>query len=172
MKTKFVAAGLAVLLFAACSASDGNVASVEPEVELVADMAACAAPAPVPQAKRMMAANAAEPASVEQKITRSASLSFQTRSVEETKLYVAQIVEQTGGVIDSENSNSYGDRLNCWMQVRVPAGKLDTFLVAIESGAMRVESKSVSQEDVTTRYIDLDTQLRNKRALKLGIGLY
>lgn len=159
MKTKFLVALAAVALLASCSKSSENAESEESDL-LAYSPAMC----------RMSVSNESFSNSssdeIAQKITRSAEIKFQTESVEQSKSYIENQVAAVSGLIDDERTNSGDTRVSCNITVRVPAEKLDTFIAAIERGAMRVESKSVSQEDVTTNYIDLSTRLENKRELE------
>ena len=45
--------------------------------------------------------------------------------------------------------------------VRIPAEKLDEFMNTIKDAAVEVQSENVSGTDVTSQYIDLESQLKN-----------
>ncbi len=162
MKTyRLFAASAVLVLLTACTATTGDSAALEADL-MTADIA--------PRRSKMVAfggaaANATS-TDIAQKLTRTAEIVFQTDDVEASKTYIETCVEQMAGLIDDENTSSESDRKSCHITARVPAERLDTFLATIERGAMRIESKSVSQEDVTTNYIDLTTRLENKRELE------
>lgn len=163
MKTYRLFAVAAVLaLLAACTATTGNDEAISFEEEAaVADFS----PRTAKMAVYSGSANAVS-TDIAQKLTRSADITFQTNDLEASKTYVEERVAAFDGLIDNESTSDYSDRKNCHITARVPAERLDTFMAAIESGAMRIESKNVSQEDVTTNYIDLTTRLENKRELE------
>ncbi len=160
---KLFAAAAVSLLLAACTATTDDGMELSAEANLMtADIS------PRQGKMALYSAAAATPNSndIAQKLTRTAEITFQTNDVEATKTYIEACVSQFAGLIDDENTTSESDRKSCHITARVPAERLDTFMAVVESGAMRIESKSVSQEDVTTNYIDLTTRLENKRKLE------
>jgi hypothetical protein len=50
------------------------------------------------------------------------------------------------------------------ISIRVPAGQFDQALTALREMAVRIDSESISGQDVTAEYTDLESQLRNLRA--------
>lgn len=166
MKTyKWMTAMAALALLTACSATTvgDETGTNAAEVEM-ADFAPRMGKMAVYTNSRAAAGTAS--ADLAQKLTRSAEITFQTNNIETSKTYVEERIAAFGGTIDNESTDSYGDRKNCHITARIPAERLDTFMAAIESGAMRIESKSMEQDDVTTNYIDLTTRLENKRTLE------
>lgn len=159
---KLFAAAAVSLLLAACTAHTNDGMDLAGADLMTADISPR-------RGKMALCATAPANASstdIAQKLTRTAEITFQTNDVEATKTYIEGCVSQFAGLIDDENTSSETDRKSCHITARVPAERLDTFMAVVESGAMRVESKSVSQEDVTTNYIDLTTRLENKRELE------
>lgn len=159
---KLFAAAAVSLLLAACTATTNDGMDLAGADLMTADIS---------PRRGKMALYATAPANasstdIAQKLTRTAEITFQTNDVEATKTYIEGCVSQFAGLIDDENTSSETDRKSCHITARVPAERLDTFMAVVESGAMRIESKSVSQEDVTTNYIDLTTRLENKRELE------
>ena len=49
------------------------------------------------------------------------------------------------------------------MIVRVPATRLDTFLVALLKESIFTERKTITAEDVTKRYVDLEARIKAKK---------
>jgi hypothetical protein len=50
--------------------------------------------------------------------------------------------------------------------VRIPSGNFDQFLNGVVSIAEKIDSKNIRRTDVTTEYIDITTQLENKKKLE------
>jgi hypothetical protein len=57
-----------------------------------------------------------------------------------------------------------GQVVRATLTLRVPAPKLDAALAAVRKAATRVESETVSGDDVTQEYVDLESQVRNLEA--------
>jgi len=74
---------------------------------------------------------------------------------------VAKIVEQAGGYVASSESYRYEEG---WTRVsltlRVPSEKFNDTMSALRDLAMEVSHDSVSSENVTQEYVDLDSRLR------------
>ena len=116
--------------------------------------------------KRSKVSNHSGSSNVEAKIRRSAHINFQTQNTEKTKLLVDQCIVECGGIVINEDINNNDRRTTHNLHVHIPAQHLDSFLLRIEAGAMKVDYKEISQEDVTTQHIDLSTRLLNKQELE------
>ena len=115
--------------------------------------------------KRMMA-NTESTQNVETKLVRTASIDFQTNDAEKSKEHVYQCIREFGAVVDNEHLTNNPKSIRYSIYVRVPAQHLDSFLIRLETGAMMIDTKNIAQEDVTTRHIDLETRLNNKKELE------
>lgn len=116
--------------------------------------------------KRSKVSNHSGSSNVEAKIRRTAYINFQTQNTEKTKLLVDQCIVECGGIVINEDINNNDKRTTHNLHVHIPAQHLDSFLLRIEAGAMKVDYKEISQEDVTTQHIDLSTRLLNKQELE------
>jgi hypothetical protein len=77
---------------------------------------------------------------------------------------VQQIVQTAGGYIASSSTYDQGEQLRATMTVRVPADQLTSTLAQLKQLALRVSRETVSGEDVTDQYTDLESRLRNLEA--------
>ncbi len=81
---------------------------------------------------------------------------------------IEALMDELGGFISDANLyNQYsGDNpvLAGNVTLRVPAEALDETLARLEGLALEVGSRTISREDVTDQYTDLDAQLRNLQA--------
>ena len=110
------------------------------------------------------------PIPVERKIIRNADLSLEANSPEETQQKIGAIAESKGGfVIESTQSSSdvkAMTRDTVTMTIRVPAAKFNETLEEIRKTANRVIVETVKGQDVTEEFIDIEAQLKTKKALE------
>ena len=77
---------------------------------------------------------------------------------------VTRNVEALGGYVAGSNIWRDGELLRARLTLRVPANQMTPALAAIRSAAKRVESETITSEDVSQEYVDLESQLRNLQA--------
>ncbi len=83
---------------------------------------------------------------------------------------IGRMAEDMGGYVVSANvyQSTFGVAqvlaYQASITVRVPAERLDEAMDQIEAAATEVRSRNVSSQDVTSEYVDLESQLRNLRA--------
>lgn len=110
------------------------------------------------------------PVAIERKIIRNADLQLESDSPEEAQQKITTIAESKGGfVVESQQSTSdvrAAKRDTVTMTVRVPADKFNETLEEIRKTASRVVVETVKSDDVTEEFIDIDAQLKAKRALE------
>ena len=73
-------------------------------------------------------------------------------------------VKRVGGLIVSTNESKQDAALQNDLTIRVPAARLDTFLAVILTESIFTESKSITAEDITRRYADVEARIRSKKA--------
>ncbi len=97
-------------------------------------------------------------------VIRTASLDVRVRDVPSAFTRAVQLTESEGGYVQtSSQESSGGDRAD--LTLRVAPGMFLPLLSALE-GLGIVQRKSVSGEDVTEEYYDLDAQLGNLTAVR------
>lgn len=130
----------------------------------VAPMAPPPPPAGDSASARQEAGQVALPA--ERKIIRNGQLDMEVGSVDETLKAVRAEVEKAGGYL-SDETQSRGDdgAKRATVTVRLPAATFDGSLDALQRLGT-VEQVSVSGDDITERYYDLEIQLRNRTQLE------
>lgn len=81
---------------------------------------------------------------------------------------IETLAESVGGYISDTNlyKSNYeqGEVLRGSLTLRIPAERLDETLGALTALAVDVPTRSVSRQDVTEQYSDIEAQLRNLRA--------
>jgi len=106
----------------------------------------------------------------DRKIVRNADIDLEADSPEQAQQKITSIAEMKGGfVVESQQSMSNikaNDRDIVTMTVRVPSEKFGETLDEIRKSSSRVISENVKGEDVTEEYIDIEAQLKAKKALE------
>lgn len=108
-----------------------------------------------------------ETASRETKIIRNASLTIKTQTFEDDLAVLKSGVESLNGRIESMSINgdgANGTLRSASLTLRVPAEKLDEFLLGAQSVKGRVTASSQSSEDVSDTYYDIQARLDTQKA--------
>ena len=105
----------------------------------------------------------------ERLVIRNADLSIVVKDPETSMTSISKLAEEMGGFVVS--SNLYQTYTNSGLPVpeasiviRVPAEKLNDALEKIKADAVEVQSENQSGQDVTSEYVDLESQLKNLEA--------
>ena len=117
-------------------------------------------PPPAPIGKPASKSNHQKP--VERQIIKNARLSFQVNNLNASSKRIEQIVKNFDGIIVLSEETHQDNELRQSLDVRVPAIKLDSFLVLLLKESIYTERKSISVEDVTKQYVDLNARIRSK----------
>ena len=80
---------------------------------------------------------------------------------------LAALAAANGGYIADSKVWRDGEVVRATLTLRVPAQKLEAALAAIRKVASRVESETVSGDDVSQEYVDLESQVRNLEAAEV-----
>jgi hypothetical protein len=116
-------------------------------------------------------AAAVDTAPSDRKIIRNAELDLEAENPEEVQRNISSVAERNGGfVVESQQSSSdasVNSRDIVMMTVRVPADRFSETLTEIRSAAGRVVTEAVKGVDVTEEFIDIEAQLKAKKALEL-----
>lgn len=106
----------------------------------------------------------------DRKIIRNAELDLETDTPEEAQQNITSIAESKGGfIVGSQQSSSdikSGTRDIVTMTARVPAERFGETLEEIRKTATRVVVETVNGQDVTEEFIDIEAQVKAKKALE------
>jgi len=106
----------------------------------------------------------------DRKIIRNAELNLEADDPEDAQRKITSIAELRGGfVVESQQSSSEirsTTRDIVTMTVRVPADKFGDALADIRNVSTRVILETVKGQDVTEEFIDIEAQLKAKKALE------
>jgi len=99
------------------------------------------------------------------KIIREGNISIESKDVKTSKKNLDQQLKQMGGYYERESANTDNKNLISYdLVLRIPSDKLDGFLTSVENGKDKITSKSLTSEDVSLQYYDLESRLKSKRA--------
>lgn len=131
--------------------------------EALADLGrAAGAAAPEPAAPP---AGTAAPPPARRKLVRTVHLTLTVTDGAAAAERVEALVEEAGGYVSSSEAVRRPDELlSVQMTLRVPIERLEQVVAAVRDLGERVERQSLSTEDVTDRYVDLQARLRALRA--------
>ncbi len=108
------------------------------------------------------------PAESPRKIVGTANIDLVVSDTDETVTAITQMVTNAGGYVADTNfyRTSFGEEtaLQGSMTLRVPAQSLDGMVEQLADHAVEVTSQSLTRDDVTDQYTDLDARLRNLQA--------
>jgi hypothetical protein len=93
-------------------------------------------------------------------IIRNANLSLVVRDAVDVLQKVTALVDARGGYVADTHQWKEREQVRASATLRVPATQLMPVLAAIRGLAIRVESESVTAQDVSQEYSDLGAQLR------------
>lgn len=106
----------------------------------------------------------------DRKIIRNAELELEAESPDKAQQMITSIAEMKGGfVVESQQSMSNIKAANrdiVTITIRVPAEKFGEALEEIGKAGGRVISENVKGEDVTEEFIDIEAQIKAKKALE------
>ena len=108
-------------------------------------------------------------ASRERMVIKNADLAIVVKDPEVSMEEISKLAEAMGGFVVSSNLyQSYTPSgvlvPEASVVIRVPSEKLDEVMEKIKADSVEVQSENVSGQDVTSTYIDLESQLKNLEA--------
>lgn len=99
-------------------------------------------------------------------VIKSADLSLEVERVTDAEAAIrAQVARLGGYVVKVENSGT-DENLTTHITFRVPAARFDDALGGVQGLAKKVASRTISGDDVTEEFVDLDSRLRNLEATR------
>jgi hypothetical protein len=124
----------------------------------------------VPIQANISLSKAEESHALDRKIIRNAELSLEAENPEDAQRKITAVAELRGGfVVESHQSSSEiksATRDTVTMTVRVPADRFSDTLADIRNTSTRVVLETVKGQDVTEEFIDIEAQMKAKKALE------
>ncbi len=102
---------------------------------------------------------------IEKKVIKNGSLRLKVESTEESAEKIKNIAKEYKGEVANVDLYRQGKNgLGGTLTVKVPVDQFESAMKAIKAVGDQVLSESVSSNDVTEEYVDLQAQIRNKKA--------
>jgi hypothetical protein len=105
---------------------------------------------------------------VNRKIIYTAKLDIVVKNYQHTLNHIqTQVADYGGYIVESNMSKSEGDETtNGYITVRIPQEEFREFIQLVEEGSSNVLESSISGQDVTEEYVDLESRLKSKRVVE------
>ena len=132
------------------------------EASLAADAGSVAPPPPAGVVEASTESRA--PQELPRLVVRSAEMRVIVGDTTKAVEAIGAAAEASGGFVAGSRIWREGELLRATLTLRVPAEKLTPTLAAIRALSKRVDSESVSSEDVSAEFVDLGARLRNLEA--------
>jgi len=152
---------LAVTSLAACGSARPEATPVQ-NTYLVKE-----APAPSVDAGYRGSGEASAPASADEqdrKVIQTATLQITVKDTVQVLEFAQTLADELGGYIVTSNSWRDDGQVRAEITLRIPATQLHSALQQIKEQALEVDNESISGQDVTEEYTDLEARLRNLEA--------
>ncbi len=105
-----------------------------------------------------------EGALTQRKVVKNGSLSLLVGQAEDVAEKIQGVAASLGGFVTSSNIYEVSSGIKSGIvTIRVPASRFDEAIAGIKKLAVKVDSESISAQDVTEQYIDLEARLKNAR---------
>lgn len=147
-----------LLLLVACNRERSGVAGLGRVSETPAGYEV-RAPPPAPPAP----ATAQAPKPIRM-IVRTATMSVIVKDADAALRNITAAVEAKGGYLAETKQWRENEQVRATASLRIPASGLSAMLAEIRKQAIRVESETISAQDISEEYTDLNAQLRNAEA--------
>ena len=104
------------------------------------------------------------PTTASRKIIRNAQLRIRVTDFGASGRAIEQAVRRVGGQIVNANETRSDNAIENALTIRVPPARLDTFLELVLDESIFTDTKTITAEDVTRRYVDVEARIRSKKA--------
>ena len=101
-----------------------------------------------------------------QKIIKTGGIAFESKAIEKDYQKIKELLPTFNGYIENENQNNTTQRISYDLTIRVPAEHYDTVYSSVSALAFRLDNRYTNVDDVTERYYDLKSRIKNKKALE------
>lgn len=103
---------------------------------------------------------------ISQKIIKNGRLSFATSDFDACRSRIVDTVKKYGGYIANENQANGRLQLRNELEIKVPAAVFEQCLEALTGGASRIDEKSITSQDITAEYVDIDARMKARLAVE------
>lgn len=100
------------------------------------------------------------------KIIRNAQIRIRVSDFAKSGKGIEQAVQQLGGQIASSNETKSGNSIENALIIRVPSARFDALLALLLKESIYTDTKTITSEDVTRHYVDVEARIRSKKAVE------
>lgn len=110
----------------------------------------------------------AAPVPQNRKVIYTADMSVRVKSYQEAVSSIQKTLASLGGYVMESNtySGEEDQPQEGTLTVKVPQEAFQSFLNTVEKGSIKVENQTVSGQDVTEEYVDLESRLKSKKTVE------
>lgn len=102
----------------------------------------------------------------EKKFIKTGRIEFETDDADATCKTITASVKANNAYVSRDDEERSGDAVSYTIVVHVPAARFETFLASATKGITDFREKSISNEDVTARYVDTESRLKTKKEIE------
>jgi len=103
----------------------------------------------------------------DRKIIKTGTIGFETKDLNKTKSLIVHAVQELNGYIAIEDALVNEDGfISNYLKIRVPADNFDLLVNKISESGSKLIRKRIDLSDVTEEYIDVETRINTKKAIK------
>ncbi|MVM37120.1 DUF4349 domain-containing protein [Spirosoma sp. HMF3257] len=103
---------------------------------------------------------------VNRKIIRNAQVRIRVNDFKASGQTIEKAVQQAGGQISSSNETKTDNGIENALVIRVPAARFDALLALLLKESIFTDTKTITSEDVTRHYVDVEARIRSKKAVE------
>ena len=101
-----------------------------------------------------------------QKVVKTGNLDFQSKDISADYQKIRQLLPGFKAYIQSENQSKSGTRSIYKVTIRVPGKSYDSLFAVLATIPYQLDDKTSNVQDVTEKYYDLKSRIKNKKALE------
>jgi len=102
----------------------------------------------------------------DRKIKKEATIRFQVKDLAESSAKVEKLTAKYNATITNSQTYNQEESIEASYAIRVAPEKLDDLLKSIQGESIFLDNKTVSAEDVTLQYVDVEARIKAKQAVK------
>lgn len=103
---------------------------------------------------------------ITKKNIKTGGMTFKSDNLDDDYKKIMALLPGFKAYVENENQTKSEQRIQYDLTIRVPSDRYDSLYNSLSNLAGRVEHKYTNIQDVTERYYDLQTRIRNKQALE------
>ncbi len=103
---------------------------------------------------------------IEQKIIKTATLRFETKDIDKTRQTILSLTQQLNGFIQQDYSGKGYNEITQNLVIRIPTKNFQPFIDGLSKTVGYFDEKTISRQDVTEEFVDLQARLKAKRELE------